>query len=141
MTTTKTVPVAEGLFSETADGPRLLGSRCVSCATPYFPRSAVCHNPECRESKMEEVSFGPRGTLWSCAIQNYPPPAPARYEEPYSPYALGMVDMPEGLRVLGRISTDDPESVEVGVEVELVLERLYLDENGNEVITWKFKPI
>ena len=141
MTTTKTVPVAEGLFTETAEGPRLLGSKCASCGTPYFPRSAVCHNPDCRESKIEEASFGPRGTLWSCAIQNYPPPAPARYEEPYTPYALGMVDMPEGLRVLGRISTDDPEGVQVGAEVELVLERLYLDENENEVITWKFRPI
>jgi uncharacterized OB-fold protein len=139
--TTRKYPVAEGLFTETADGPRLLGSRCASCATPYFPRSALCHNPECRESKMEEASFGPRGTLWSCAIQNYPPPAPARYEEPYTPYAMGMVDMPEGLRVMGRISTDDPESVRVGAEVELVLERLYLDENGDEVITWKFRPI
>ena len=141
MTTSKPVPVAEGLFTETADGPRLLGSKCASCAAPYFPRSAVCHNPECSESKMEDASFGPRGTLWSCAIQNYPPPLPARYEEPYTPYALGMVDMPEGLRVLGRISTDDPEGVQVGSEVELVLERLYLDENGNEVITWKFRPI
>ena len=141
MTTTKSVPVAEGLFTRAADGPRLLGSRCASCATPYFPRSAVCHNPECGKSQMEEASFGPRGTLWSCAIQNYPPPAPARYEEPYTPYALGMVDMPKGLRVLGRISTDDPEGVQVGVEVELVLERLYLDENGDEVITWMFKPI
>ncbi len=141
MTTTRTIPVAEELSTETADGPRLRGSKCASWGTPYFPRSAVCHNPECRESKMEDASFGPRGTLWSCAIQNYPPPAPARYEEPYIPYALGMVDMPEGLRVLGRISTDDPEGVRVGAEVELVLERLYLDENGNEVITWKFKPI
>ena len=141
MTTTNRVPIAEGLFTEGVDGPRLLGSKCASCGTPYFPRSAVCHNPECRESKMEEASFEPRGTLWSCAIQNYPPPAPARYEEPYTPYALGMVDMPEGLRVLGRISTDDPEGVQVGAEVELVLERLYLDEEGNEVITWKFRPI
>src|SRR3989304_5079271 len=138
MTTSKRVPVAEGLFIETAEGPRLLGSRSSICGTPYFPRSAVCHHPECRESKIEEASFGPRGTLWSCAIQNYPPPAPARYEEPYSPYAVGMVDMPEGLRVLARISTDDPKGVEVGAEVELVLERLYLDENGDEVITWKF---
>ena len=141
MTTTKSVPVAEGLFAEMDDGPRLLGSKCASCGTPYFPRSAVCHNPDCGESKMEDASFGPRGTLWSCAIQNYPPPLPARYEEPYTPYALGMVDMPEGLRVLGRISTDDPVSVQVGAEVELVLERLYLDEDENEVITWKFRPI
>ena len=141
MTTNKPLPVVEGLFTETAEGPRLLGSKCASCGTPYFPKSAVCHNPECSGSKMEDASFGHRGTLWSCAIQNYPPPAPARYEEPYTPYAMGMVDMAEGLRVLGRISTDDPEGVEVGTEVELVLERLYLDENGNEVITWKFKPI
>jgi uncharacterized OB-fold protein len=90
---------------------------------------------------MEDASFGPRGTLWSCAIQNYPPPPPARYEEPYTPYALGMVDMLEGLRVVARISTDDPEGVRVGAEVELVLERLCLDEDGNEVITWKFRPI
>jgi uncharacterized OB-fold protein len=141
MTTSKSVPVAEGLFTETPDGPRLLGSKCASCGTPYFPRSAVCHNPECSESKMEDASFGPRGTLWSVAIQNYPPPLPARYEEPYTPYALGMVDMPEGLRVLGRISTDDPEGVQVGSQVELILERLYLDEDGNDVITWKFRPI
>jgi uncharacterized OB-fold protein len=141
MTTSNSVPVAEGLFTETGNGPRLLGSKCASCGTPYFPRSAVCHNPECSESKMEDASFGPRGRLWSVAIQNYPPPLPARYEEPYTPYALGMVDMPEGLRVLGRISTDDPEGVQVGCQVELVLERLYLDEDGNEVITWKFRPI
>ena len=134
-------PVVEGMFAETGAGPRLLGSRCASCGAAYFPRGEVCHNPECRESKMEEARFGPRGILWSCAIQNYPPPAPARYEEPYTPYALGMVDMPEGLRVLGRISTDDPEGVEVGVDVELVLERLYVDEDEGEVVTWKFKPI
>jgi uncharacterized OB-fold protein len=141
MTTSESVPAAEGLFTETAEGPRLLGSKCACCGTPYFPKSAVCHNPECSESRIEDASFGPRGTLWSCAIQNYPPPPPARYEEPYTPYALGMVDLPEGLRVVARISTDDPEGVRVGAEVELVLERLCLDEDGNEVITWKFRPI
>ena len=76
--TTNRVPAAEGLFSETEDGPRLLGSQCASCSTPYFPRSAVCHNPECGESKMEDAAFGPHGVLWSCAIQNYPPPPPAK---------------------------------------------------------------
>jgi uncharacterized OB-fold protein len=135
------VPAAEGLFLETPDGPRLLGSRCTSCGTPYFPRSPVCHNPDCTDSKVQEASFGPRGTLWSCAIQNYPPPPPARYREPYAPYAVGLVDLPEGLRVLGRIRTDDPEGVQVGAEVELVLEELCRDEGGNAVITWMFRPV
>ena len=139
--TAKRVPVAEGLFTETAEGPRLLGSRCVACGVPYFPKSPVCHNPDCRESQVEDAAFGPRGKLWSCAIQDYPPPSPARYDEPYVPYALGVVDLAEGLRVLGRISTDDPARLEVGMEMELVLEPLCHDPDGNEVITWKFKPV
>jgi len=46
MTTTRT-PVIQNLFAETAQGPRLLGSKCVACGAPYFPKSPACHNPEC----------------------------------------------------------------------------------------------
>jgi hypothetical protein len=135
------IPVAEGLFAETAAGPRLIGSRCAGCNTPYFPKAAVCHNPECGDSRMQEATFGPRGTLWSCAIQDYPPPAPARYDAPYQPYAVGVVDLADGLRVLGRMSTGDPRRLAVGMDVELVLEPLCRAENGDEVITWKFRPL
>ncbi len=141
MTTTNQTPVAEGLFAETEDGPRLLGSRCRSCDTPYFPKSAVCHNPNCNESKMEDARFGPKGTLWSYSVQYYPPPPPAKYDEPYVPYALALIDMPEGLRVLARVSTDDPEQVQVRADVELVLEKLYTNPEGDDVITWKFRQV
>ncbi len=135
------VPVVEGLFADTEEGPRLLGSRCVTCSAPYFPSSPVCHNPDCAESKIEDTGFGPGGTLWSCALQNYPPPPPARYDEPYQPYVLGMVDMDEGLRIMARISSENPESIEIGSRVELVLEPLCHGEEGEEVITWKFKVV
>ena len=141
MTVSNRVPVAEGLFAETPDGPRLLGSKCAACGTPYFPKTSVCHNPDCRSTSVQDAAFGPRGTLWSYSVQYYPPPPPARYDEPYTPYALGLVDLAEGLRVLARISTDDPEEVKVGAEVEIVLEKLYSDSAGNEVVTWKFRPI
>jgi len=141
MTTANPVPVADGLFAETPHGPRLLGSRCATCRTPYFPKSPVCRNPACNESMVEEADFGPSGTLWSYSVQHYPPPPPAKYDEPYVPYALGLVDLTEGLRVLARISTDDPESLQVGAQVELVLEKLYSDGAGNDVITWKFRPV
>lgn len=133
--------VIEGLFSQTPEGPRLLGSRCASCQAPYFPKSAICHNPTCTDSKMQDAAFGARGKLWSLAIQDYPPPPPAKYDEPYKPYAMGVVDLDDGLRVMGQISTGDPRAVEPGVDVELVLEPLYHEEDGTEVITWKFKPL
>ena len=140
MTATNRVPVVDGLFAETGEGPRLLGSTCANCGTPCFPKSPVCHNAHCDETKMEDADFGPHGTLWSYTVQYYPPPPPARYDEPYVPYALGLVDLAEGLRVLSRIATDDPEGLQTGVEVELVLERLYGDVDGNDVITWMFRP-
>ncbi len=139
--TDKAVPVIEGLFSDTAEGPRLLGSRCAACGTPYFPSSAVCHNPECSDSRIEEAFFGPGGTLWSCALQNYPPPPPARYDEPYEPYLLGMVDMDEGLRVMARINAADITAVEIGSRVELELDTLCKGGEGEDVITWKFKVV
>jgi uncharacterized OB-fold protein len=135
------VHAAKGLFAETAEGPRLLGSRCTTCSTPYFPRASVCHNPDCDESRIEDASFGPRGVLWSCAIQNYAPPPPVIWDEPFQPYAVGLVDMPEGLRVLGRIATADPEDLEVGGEVELVIEALATGEDGKPIVAWQFKPL
>jgi uncharacterized OB-fold protein len=135
------VHVIEGLFSEGAEGPRLLGSRCASCATPYFPKSPVCHNPACDESRIEDARFGPHGVLFSCAVQNYPPPPPAKYDEPYQPYALGMIDMAEGLRVLGRIATDDFSKLHGGMPVELIVDHLYRDAEGRDVVTWQFRPV
>lgn len=140
MTTRTTIPVAEGLFAETANGPRLLGSKCASCDTPYFPKAAICHNPNCTDSKLEDAEFGPHGKLWSFTVQVYPPPPPAKYDEPFEPYALGLVDMTEGLRVLAKVSTDDLTSVKVGANVELVIEKLYTNAEGNEVTTFKFRP-
>lgn len=135
------IPVAEGLFAETADGARLIGSRCASCKTPYFPKVDYCRHPECTSSQIEDAGFGPDGTIWSCAIQDYPPPPPAKFDKPYQPYAMAVVDLADGLRVLGQIKTDDIRSVQPDQKVTLVIDTLCHDEAGNEVVTWKFRPV
>jgi len=139
--TANRIPVAKNLFTETASGARLQGSRCKTCKTPYFPKSAVCHNPGCRASDMEDALFGPDGTLWSCAIQDYPPPAPAKFDQPYKPYAMGVVDLDDGLRVLGRMAVENPRALDVGARVRLVIDTLAHDADGNEIVTWKFKTL
>ncbi len=140
MTTTRRIPIVEGVFEETPEGPRLLGSKCAACGTVYFPRAPVCRNPDCREPLVEDIALSPRGTLWSYTIQYYRPPPPSRFDEPFTPYGVGMVDLPDGIRILGMMSTEEPEALRVGMEVELVLDTLYHDDDGNEVITWKFRP-
>lgn len=133
------IPVADGLFAETKDGARLIGSRCATCGTPYFPKVDWCRHPECTGSKIEEAGFGPNGTIWSCAIQDYPPPAPAKFDKPYKPYAMAVVDLADGLRVLGQVKTDDIRTVKPDMKVTLVVDTLCHDDAGNEVTTWKFE--
>ena len=140
MTTGKRVHVTEGLFEETADGARLLGSKCATCGSTYFPKSPVCHNPKCSGSDMSDASFGPKGKLWSYSTQHYAPPLPAKFDEPYEPYTLGLVDLPEGLRVLGRMSTDDVDELKSGMDVELIIDRIHSDDDGNDVVSWMFRP-
>jgi uncharacterized OB-fold protein len=136
-----TAAVVEGLFSETPDGPRLLGSRCGGCGTVYFPKASICRSPECKGGVLDDAQFGPRGTLWSYTVQHYPPPPPVKYDEPFVPYALGLVDLPEGLRVLSRVFTADIGLLKAGTELTLVLEPLCRDNEGNDVISFQFRPI
>lgn len=135
------IEAAQGLFVETPEGPRLLGSRCATCRTPYFPGSEACHNPDCDHSDTQPAHFGPYGTLWSVTVQGYPPPPPVVAADPYLAYAVGLVDLEaDGLRVIGRLLVDDPETVAPGGPVELVLAPLGRDAEGRDVISWQFKP-
>jgi uncharacterized OB-fold protein len=141
MSASKRVHAVDGLFAETPDGPRLLGSKCSGCGAAYFPKDDVCHNPACEAPAMRDVSFGPTGTLWSLAVQNYAPPPPVLTVEPYVPYAMGVIDLDDGLRVMGRIDVDDPMTVEVGADVELVVGALCADDDGNDIVSWMFRPV
>jgi hypothetical protein len=133
------VPIVEGLFTWPSDDPRLIASRCKGCGTLAFPKAAFCPNPDCEKVRenVEEVSLSRRGRIWSWTIQRYPPPAPFRFE-PFEPFAIGMIDLPEGIRVYGIMSTY--EDLKVELEVELVVGKLYEDEK-NEYITWMWKPL
>lgn len=134
------VPCVEGLFSEEEDGGAILhGSKCVSCNTPYFPKSAACHNPDCTESNMEDTDFGGKGILWSYSVADFPPPPPHIFDQPFSPYAMGVVDMECGLRLIGQM-VDKAEDVKVGAEVELVIDTLY-HADDKAFTSWKFKQL
>ena len=141
MAAVKRIPAIEGVFTETPEGPRLRGSRCASCGAAYFPRSPVCRNPACDDKRVEDVNLSPRGTLWSYTVQYYKPPPPARFDDPFTPYGLGLVDLPEGIRVMGMLTSADPDALKPGLEMELVLDTLYHNDEGDEVITWKFRPV
>ena len=136
----KRVNVVEGLFVETAAGPRLLASRCGACGTHYFPRVVRCTRPACRSTTVNDVEVGPRGTLYSHTVQHYAPPPPFTYDGAFVPYAIGLVELPEGLRVAGMLKVSDLSTLKLGMPLELIIDRMATDEQGRDVMTWKFAP-
>ena len=56
------IPCVAGLFTEEG-GARIFGSKCTTCGTPYFPKKAACHNPDCSESKLVDCEFGGKGVM------------------------------------------------------------------------------
>ena len=135
-------PAIEGWFTAGAE-PALIGSRCTTCGTVFFPRAeGFCRNPACAGEAFEEVPLSRRGRVWSYTDAQYQPPAPyLPAADPYVPFALAAVELAEGLVVLGQVASGYGVSdLSVGAEVELVVERLYTDDSGERTV-WKWKPV
>lgn len=140
MNSIERIPVARELFTWSDTGTHLIGSRCSGCGTHYFPKSITCRNPRCGAKEVHDVLLGPRGRLFSFTAQGYRPP-PLFRMEPWAPYVIGMVELPEGLRVMGMLTGVTGDAVRIGMELELTVEPLYRDAEGREVVTYKFKPV
>ena len=128
-----------GLFERFDGGVRLIGSKCLECDEVTFPATAFC--PQCCRDTAEKIPLSQRGRLYSFTIQRFRPPPPYRGPEKFDPYAVGMVELPEGLRVTSVLEGSDPEEFRVGMEMELVIASLFEDDEGREVLGYKFKPI
>jgi uncharacterized OB-fold protein len=135
-------PAIEGWFT-TGPEPALLGTRCTTCGTVFFPRAeGFCRNPACSGEEFEELPLSRRGRVWSYTDAQYQPPAPyLPATDPYRPFALAAVELPEGLLVLGQVADGyGVTDLSVGAEVELVVETLYTDDSGERTI-WKWQPV
>lgn len=143
------VPVIDSWFTTGAE-PRLLASQCTTCSNVVFPpvssdagaAAFFCRNPACEGTEYGAVELSRRGTVWSYTDAQYQPPPPylPRGEE-YVPFALAAVELPEGLVVLGQVADGfGVADLQVGAEVELVVETLNIDETGERTI-YRWKPI
>lgn len=130
------IPCVAGLFTEEG-GAKIFGSKCTSCGTPYFPKKTACHNPNCTDSKIVDCEFGGKGTIWSYSVADFAPPPPHKFDKPFKSYVIGVIDMENGLRLVGQM-VNALEEIKVGAKVELVIDTLYHEED-KAFTSWKFK--
>jgi uncharacterized OB-fold protein len=137
------VPAIEGWFT-IDDEPVLLGNRCTSCSTVFFPKASFfCRNPDCDGEEFQAAELSRRGRIWSFTDAQYQPPPPyIPRSEDYQPFAIAAVELEaEQMVVLGQIADGyGVEGLQVGQQVELVVEDLYSDADHDYVV-YKWRPI
>jgi uncharacterized OB-fold protein len=127
------VMVKEGLFTD-GDPPSLLGSQCKACGARHFPRHDTC--PYCSVEDPQPVELSRTGKLWSWTAVTASPPGYAGE----IPYGVGVVELPEGIRVITRLTQSDPAALTLECPMELRIVPLHVDADGNDVITYAFAP-
>jgi uncharacterized OB-fold protein len=136
---TTQVPAIDGWFT-TTDEPALVGTKCASCDSYFFPpERALCRNPACMSSELTDVELSRRGKVWSFAVNHYAAPAPYVGKEPFEPYTVVAVELTtEQIVVLGQLAEGvDPSTLSIGDEMRLVIEPLFTDDQGEHVV-WKW---
>jgi uncharacterized OB-fold protein len=125
------VPFKEGLFEEVNGGPALIGSKCQACGQVLFPARSVCLN--CLSEDVKPVHLSREGQLYTyttvyMASEHFPPP-----------YAVGWIEMPEGLRIFSQIRGWQEQPLKIGMKMRMYIETLWRD-GDNEVIGFVFRP-
>jgi uncharacterized OB-fold protein len=57
------------------------------------------------------------------------------------PFGVGYVELPGQVKVEARLTESDPEKLHIGMELEMVIIPLHVDESGQEVVTFAFAPV
>ena len=146
-------PVVDGWFTMPDPGsgeqPALIGTRCTSSGTYFFPPEHVMSRaPGHSGAELEEVTLSRSGTLWSYTDAQYQPPPPyVPVTDPHEPFCIAAVELAEEkMVVLGQVPAGvTVDDLELGMEMELVLDTLHVetdDETGEavEVVVWKWAP-
>ena len=101
-------------------GRSLTGSRCLHCATVAFPPARGCQS--CGRSSQETCALGSRGTVWGFTVQRFAPKSPPYVPpaEGFSPFAVGYVELADGVKVEAVLDCLDFGDLEDQATVRLV---------------------
>jgi uncharacterized OB-fold protein len=100
----------------TAEG-ELRIQHCPTCGRLRHPPGPMC--PSCGADKQDWIVAGGRGTVFSYVVHHHPQ-VPGKQ----LPFVVALVELDEGVRMLGELVDVEPAAVSVGMPVEVALTRI-----------------
>ncbi|TDD90515.1 hypothetical protein E1298_12915 [Actinomadura rubrisoli] len=104
-------------FWDGVNAGELRVQRCADCGTLRHPPGPMC--PSCNSVRRDHVVASGRGEVHSYVVHHHPP-VPGRTP----PYVVAVVELEEGVRIVGNVNGCPPEDVRIGMPVRLTFERM-----------------
>jgi uncharacterized OB-fold protein len=114
---------------------RMEAGKCKKCNGIFFPARLVC--PDCSSKEFDTINLSGKGKLNTFTIIRV---APEGFGDQV-PYAIGIVELEEGIKVMGQITDCNPEELDNGAK--LVTQFRKIREEGKTGIimyAYKFVP-
>lgn len=113
---------------------RLEGARCKACERVVYPARSVC--PHCRGRALEPMRLSRRGRVVTATVIHA---APDDFSAE-APYAMAIVETPEGGRLMVQVVDCEPGEVGPGMEVSLAF-RLIRREGHGGILCYGHKGV
>lgn len=106
------------LFWDGCNEERFLVPRCVPCGKTRWPPGPMC--PHCQSTATEWIESSGAGSVYSWVVVTHPVD-PVFIDQ--VPYVVAMIDLAEGVRVVGNVEDCAPDEIVAGMAVELFFEQ------------------
>lgn len=113
---------------------RLEAGKCSGCGRVLYPTRMVC--PNCRGQELEKVNLTPKAKVITSTVIHVPPDEFLNE----APYAMAVVETPEGARFMTQVVDCDPSLVLPGMDVDLEF-RLIQKEGNSGILCYGHKGV
>jgi hypothetical protein len=113
---------------------RLETTRCTGCGKVTYPAHRIC--PQCRGRDLEPIALSRTGTVVTSTVVHVAPDDFA-FE---APYAMAIVETPEGARLMVQVTDCEPEKVLPGMQVALEFRRIRREGRAG-ILCYGFKAV
>lgn len=111
---------------------RLEANKCKSCGIIFFPPRLIC--PECKKRELIDTQLEEKGKVLSFTIIRVPP----HQFVDQAPYAVGIVELDDGVKLTGQIVDCDFEDIKIGQRVKIEFRKVF-DEGEAGILCYGYK--
>lgn len=113
---------------------RLQAGRCEKCGHVDFPPRLIC--PKCKGRQFSTITLSDEGKLLTFTIVRV---ASDRFSKE-TPFAVGIVELNDGVKVTAQIADIEPEELTIGQKVRLVFRRIQEDGKAG-ILCYGYKAV